>query len=184
MTKTQTPTMLVPESLAPLTEVFYEDALAVVEQLNWSAGKRPVVHASLAVGPAGWAGGPELGTINLKFPAGAGWQRCLIFKIDVKPETVAITVGAECFVSGGQTCQLRVTIGASGATSIGSFTSVDVGTEKTCTIATSSSGTGDGLIVLVERNHSAGTATDCFVRNFRVEADPIAAADLPDPEDA
>lgn len=181
MTKTSTISTRSADGFRPLGEVIVEDAQAVAEQLNWSAGNRPVTHAALAVGPVGWGDALTLGTLSLKFPASSGWNRCLVFKIIVSADTQSITVGAQCYVSAG-TCDLRVTIGSSAATSVGSFTSSDNGTEKTCSIATSSSGTGE-LTVTVERNHSSGSATDCYVRNFRVEDAPIAATDLPDPVD-
>lgn len=182
MTKTAATTTVPPEYFSVGMDVLSEDALEVIEQLNWSACKRPVVHVSTNVGSDDYAGANEVGTLRLMFPTTSGWATCLVFKIVVEPEVASILVGARCYVSAG-TCSLRVTIGASAATSIGSFTSADNGSEKTCTINTSSSGTGE-LTVTIERNHSSGSAADCYIRNLRVEDNEIAATDLPDPADS
>jgi len=182
MSKTAASTTMPPEYFSVGMDVLSEDALEVIEQLNWSACKRPVVHVSMNVGDDDYAGTNELGTLRLMFPTTAGWNTCLVFKIVVEPEVTSLTVGARCYVSAG-TCDLRVTIGASAATTIGSFQLADNGTEKTCTINTSSSGVGE-LTVTIERNHSTGSAADCYIRNIRVEDNEITATDLSDPEDS
>lgn len=183
MTKTATIATRSPSEYATGAEVFYEDARTVGEMINWTAGARPACHLSLATGDDGYAGGSELQTLKLRFSTSSGWQTRLAFRIVVSADTRSITVGVRCVMSAAQTGQVRVTIGASAATTVGTFTSADNGTEKTATILTSSSGTGS-CDVLIECNHTVGSAADCYLRNVRVEDDAIAATDLPDPPDA
>lgn len=182
MSKTATIATRSPTEYATGAEVFFEDARTVGEMINWTAGARPACHLSLATGDDGYAGGSELQALKLLFAAAAGWQTRLAFRIVVSADTQSITVGARCVMSAAQTGQVRVTIGASGAQTIGTFTSADNGSEKTISILTSSSGVG-ALDVLIEANHTVGAAADCSIRNVRVEDAPITATDFPDPPD-
>lgn len=186
MTKTSTVCTKSPDQFTAGYGVFEDDAQAVAEMLNWSVGERPVVHASMGCGPVNFAGGTEPMLGNAKFNTASGWNRRFIFKIVVAPEVKAIIVGARCFMSGtglAQQGQVRFTVGAAPATTLTTFTDLTNGSEHKASIATSSSGTGE-LIVVIEINHTVGSANDCFLRNYRTENDRIAATDLPDPPDA
>ena len=183
MSKVGTVATIPPEYFGPDAEEFFEDARTVGEMLNWTAANRPVLHLALATGLEGWATHAPT-TLGWRFPTGAaGWVTRLITKIAVGVETTSIRVGVRCFMGAAQTGQVRVTIGASGAVAVGTFTAADNGGEKEVSVATSSSGTGE-LVVTLEINHTVGATTDSYVYAVRIEDEALDVATLPDPLDS
>ena len=183
MPKRSTIATMNPNQLVSAYGVYLEDARIVSEMQNWASAQRPVCHVAMSVGPATWAGGSELSTLGISFPAGSGFNERLRFRIEVAPEVQVISFGARAFMAAaGQEGQVRFTIGAAAAVTLTTFTSGTNGTEHTGTVATSSSGTGT-LEVIIEINHSLGALTSNFLRDIRVEDAVIAEADLPDPAD-
>ncbi len=183
MTKTATAATLDVLSFNALREVYEDDWQSVVEMMNYIVCQRQQMHVSLACGPDGWNTNSKR-TLGLSFPAASGWNERLRFRIVVPPETQNIRFGARCFFSGDETQagQIRVTCGAAGPSSFSTFDDDNNTAYDTLTFATSSTGTGE-LDVIVEINHTLGSATDCYIRDFWCEEVVNTVTSLPDPAD-
>lgn len=180
MARSQALTTLNPAQIGIGAEVFYEDALAISKLVNWVGGRRPQVHLSACVAPAGWGGGSEIGTAWIKFRGTAtGFVEVLRFNIYINPDTVNVLVGARCFFAAAETGDVKFTIGGTSTTI--SFTNANNGTEKTGSLATSATGTGWQLCT-VEIDQTAGAATTNYLRDVRVEDEEITSG-LPAPLD-
>lgn len=165
MAVTQATSTLTPMQFAGDAEVLAEDIEEVIEQLNWSAGKRPVCH--LAVD-----------TLSKAISGSAVVVRrgTLLTDADVQE----ITVGAVCSIAAGVT--VDVVFDIDGATKTLSLTDADDGTEVTDTydVATDLSGaTGElEFTISVQRTSVAGSPTLDFAR---IAEEAVDAADLPAP---
>jgi hypothetical protein len=162
---TQTVSTLSPLQLDADAEVLAEDLQEVIEQLNWSAGKRPVCHLAadtLSKAITGSAVVVRRGTI--------------LTDADVQE----ITVGAVCSIAAGVTVDVVFSIDA--VTKTLSLTDADDGTEVTDVydVATDLSGaTGElEFTISVQRTSVAGSPTLDFVR---IAEEAVDAADLPAP---
>jgi hypothetical protein len=183
MAKTTTLATMSPLEFTAGVPVYYEDAKAVLEMLNWAFSYRPETHFSLCTADANYGGASELQTLEVLFPNSSGWNHRLIAKIEVQADVQEIKVGARCWMDTGQEGQVRFTVGAAAATTLTTFTNSTNGTEHTATIATSSTGTG-AIDVIIEINHTVGTGATSYLRDVRCENVRVAAANLADPPDA
>lgn len=178
MAKTATTSTLPPELFALGREVFFEDARAVCEMLNFALTTRPLAHVSLACGDDLWGGAGTIQTLKIKFLSSAGWQERLRFRIKVPVETVEVRVSARCWVElTANTVQVRVTVGAAAAVTMTNFTLATNGAQHTNVITLAATGYQD---VLVELNHSVGSC-DSFLRAFSLEEVPLVASTLASP---
>lgn len=181
MSKVAALTSLSPLAFAANVEVLEAEARAVLEQLNWAAGERPVVHFALGCGPAGYSSGAQA-LLNLLFPTASGYAERLHVPIILADDAVATVVGVRCYVSGSDQCLVRVTVGAAVPVVLTTFTAATNDDMHTATIYTNNSGTGE-IAVTIEGNHSSGSADDCFIRMVRCQTTRIDALSLFDPQD-
>lgn len=178
MAKTQNVSFLSPDGFATGADVIEEDAQSVAEMLNWTAGNRPVVYVNATVGEDGWATN-AIGILALRFRASGGFTTVLRGRIRINPDVQGIVVGARCIFASTEGGDVKFTVGSGTATL--SFTDSDNGSEKTSTIATSSTGTGLQTWQ-VEIDQTSGASSTNQLRNVRIEAAPITTAtDLPSP---
>lgn len=165
MAVTQSASTLSPLQLGGDAEVLAEDIAEVIEQLNWSAGKRPVTHLcadTLSKAISGTATIVRRGTI--------------LTDADVQE----ILVGATCSIAAGVT--VDVAFDLDGNTKTLSLTDADDGAEVTdlFDVAVDLGGaTGElPFTITVERTSVAGSPT---LDNVRIAEQPVDAADLPVP---
>lgn len=182
MSKVATLATLSPRAFAPDVEVLEDDALVVLEMLNWAAAYRPVQHVSVCAAVAGYSALSAL-ALGIELPTTSGWVERLRFLITVDAEAQTIELGARMYLAAANTAQVRITVGGAAASTLTTFTNATNGTEHTATVATSSSGTGE-LEVIVELNHTTGSASGCYLRDLRIGEGEITPASLPDPEDS
>lgn len=143
-------------------QVFAEDVRGVIEQLNWSHGER--VCTSLFADGAGDT-----------LPVSAGWTEVRRAVIYVDPDAATIDVTSTATLTAANTASVRVTIGA------GSVTNAHAATGSvTGSVATSTTGTG-WVDLLVEINHTAGSATADRVAFVGAQLARIDASAMPDP---
>ena len=176
MARTQATTTISPSEFilgAPITS---ENAQAVIEQLNWSYGRRPQLHVSLTTAPAAWSTNSPT-THGMEFRGSATFLEVYRFEIKVMPETVNVVVGAECTFASGQDGEVKFTIGASATTL--SINSSHNGTERSATLATSATGTG-WITCTIETRIVTGSTGNDLVR-VRVQDEPITSS-LPAPQ--
>lgn len=192
MSKLQTKATVSPLALVTGGNVFAEHGRAVIEQLNWTAGRRPQLHASYTARPKTslvilpGVGQPgfvevEVGTLEAAFKMGtAASYEVQRFHVRINPDTRAIEVGAECYVNPiyPDTVEVHVTVG--GTTATLSATAADNDAELTETLLTADTGTG-WQPVIVELVHVAAGSADAYLKTFRLEDLAIDAADLPSP---
>lgn len=183
MAKTSALSTLSPLQIVAAYDVYFEDALEVLEMLHWSLCERAIVHFSACLGPDGFAGGVEKQAgARIVFPTTSGFATRLRWKIEVKPETVTVRVGVRCTFAALNGGDVRVTVGAAAAQTL-SFTSAGNATEQPLSFATSSTGTGT-IEVVLEINHTTGSNAACFVRDVRIDEARLVVTALADPSDS
>ena len=165
MAVTQTASTISPLQLGGDADVLAEDIAEVIEQMNWSAGQRPVTHLCVD-------------TLNRAISGTATVVRrgTILTDADVQE----ILVGATCTIAAGVT--VDVVFDVDGNTKTLSLTDADSGTEVTDTfdVATDLGGSSGELAftVSVERTSVAGSPT---LDNVRIAELSVGAADLPAP---
>lgn len=183
MAKTQTSPTLSPYRLATGHGIFFEDAQIVAEGLNHVFGYTPSTHVSLITGGRGWGGTSTYGdgepaTHDLEFPTSAGWSEAYRFSIWIDADDDVLTLEATCAFTGTDSGQVRFTVGSASAVTLSGFTAGTTSTDSS-TVNVSSTGTGIQS-VLVEINHTTGTAAEQELQAIRIESNPITSS-LPDP---
>lgn len=143
-------------------QVFAEDVRGVIEQLNWSHGER--VCTSLFADGAGDT-----------LPVSAGWTEVRRASVYVDPDAASVDVTSTVTLTAANTASVRVTIGAGNVTHA-HVVSGDI----TASVATSTTGTG-WLDLLVEINHTAGSASSDRVNFVGAQLARINASAMPDP---
>jgi hypothetical protein len=143
-------------------QVFGEDVRGVIEQLNWSHGER--VCTSLFADGAGDT-----------LPVSAGWTEVRRARVYVDSDAASIDVTSATGLTAANNASVRVTIGA------GSVTHAHVVSGTiTSSVATATTGTG-WVDLLVEINHTAGSATADRVTFVGAQHARIDASAMPDP---
>jgi len=179
MAKTQTSATVNPLRFATGSGVYYEDFVLVAEMLNHIYGNCHESHISIQCGADGWGSNTnEIATHGVTFKTTSGLVEKYMFRIRIDPDTVNVLVGAECFMTGSDVGDVKITVGGTSAT-LSTFNVAANGTEKTSTLATSSTGTG-WQTCTVELNHTTGSSAVEELRFFRVQDSPISSG-LPDP---
>ena len=180
MARQEATTTLSPASeFATGAEIYFEDTVEVLEQLNWSFGQRPQLHLACATGDETWTtnGAFMLGAIFR--PIATGWVEVFRTRLKLLPETINVICGARCVFGTLDTGEVRFTLGADSVT-LG-FTAADNGTEKEGLIDTATSGTGWQTLRIEIRRTGASQVNPAIMRNLRVQDEAIAAASLPAP---
>jgi hypothetical protein len=176
MAKTQTAATASPlADFATGAPVLAERELEVVEMINWTGWRRPVVYWSKTCGASGWD------TVNSK-----GYDDCYFtgssvvryrFQIKIDPDGADLTVAAVCEMAASNTGNVVFTVGGGSAT-IG-FANSDNGSEKIATIAKTSTGTGwQSVAVAIERTSGASGTNE--LRHARIQ-DTRQTSSLPSP---
>lgn len=172
MAKTQSIITRAAVSVAIGTPVDFEAARDAIRQLNWSFGRRPRVHFALTVAPANWATG-AMNTLQLTFPSSnTGYQRRLRTRIKMLPDTVNVTVGVRWSFTGGDTGNVRVTVG--GASTVFSANAGNSGVEQTATLAAGTIGSG-WVTATIEVQRLLGSAA-ASLYNCRVQDQSITSS--------
>lgn len=167
MSKHAIATQLAVGQLVTGAPVVADDALAVIEQLNWSFGER--VSEVLIVDDQV----DEIGTSS-------GFVLRRKARVWIDPDGASIEVLVDATVpTASNSVTMRTTIGADSIDlTIDDTTS---GTPQTGTLLTSSTGTGWQTVTL-EINHATGSASDCTRDLWQIQISRIEAADMRDPE--
>ena len=178
MSKEQAVSTLDPTAMVLGSPVFAEHSQAVIKQANWTFGNRPMMHINQVTGKRTGGASSTPSSLQIEFRAtSAGMVEVLRFYVQILPETVSITAGAECYMA-GDTGDVKFTIGASNQTISFDHSAGDSGTEKTATFATSATGSG-WQICKIEVEKTAGTS-DIHLSRFRVQ-DVSITSSLPSP---
>lgn len=162
MSKTSTVSTAPVGALVIGAQVFAEDLRAIVEQLNWSHGER--VCTSLFADGAGDT-----------LPVSSGWTEVRRARVYVDTDAASIDVTSTVALTAANTASVRVTIGAGAVTNAHTATGSVTGS-----VATSTTGTG-WLDLLVEINHTAGSAASDRVSFIGAQLARINASAMPDP---
>jgi len=179
MAKTQTIATVNPLRFATGSGVYFEDLQTVAQQLNWAYGNCHESHVSVQCGADGWGSNTnEVATHGVTFKSSSGLVEKYQFRIRIDPDTVSVLIGAECFMTGSDVGDVKITVGSTSGT-LSTFNVAANGTEKTTTLATSSTGTG-WQTCKVELNHTTGSSAVEELRFFRVQDSPISSG-LPSP---
>jgi hypothetical protein len=142
--------------------IMLDDFRAAIEQLNWSHGER--VCTSLFGDGAGDT-----------LPVSSGWTEVRRARVYVDTDAANIDVTSAVALSALNTASVRVTIGAGAVTNAHTATGSVTGS-----VATSTTGTG-WLDLLVEINHTAGSASADRVTFCGAQLARINASAMPDP---
>lgn len=181
MTKVATEGTLSPFAFGPGLPVYEADVQAVAENLNYVAGQSPTLYFSMITAGPTWGTGGSIATHNLYLPNSSGVATYYEGSVWIDPDEQEITVGATFTgLTGIEEAQVSWTLG-SDAQNV-NYAAGDNATELTHTFLTSATGTGWRLFK-IQANHTVGTSTDVILFSIRMEAEPIAATDLPDPGD-
>ncbi len=178
MAKEQAAQSLDPVMMVLGSPVYAEDSQAVIKQANWAFGNRPMCHINQVTGKRTGGAATTPSSLQIEFRAiASGSVEVLRFYVEILPETVSITAGAECYMLGGEG-SVKFTIGASSQTQTFSHASGHSGVERTLNFATSATGTGWQLCT-IEVEKTSGTS-DIHLSRFRIQDDSITSS-LPDP---
>ena len=175
MTREQAKTTLSPGHFVTGAPVLSEHAEAVAKQVNWSAGNRGQTHLALTCAPEDVLESGSPRTLSLSFRAsGAAWSVIQI-PIQVQPEVVNLVCGAavDNLTSPGPddvvTVNFRIyepkanPINETASVLLTFTGTAENDTDKTGTIATSSSGTGWRILV-IDLETTVGSANADLLR--------------------
>lgn len=181
MGKTATQGTLSPFAFGPGLPIYEADVQTVAENLNYVAGESPTVYFSLICGTHAWGSAGSIATHNVVLSSSAGAVTYYEGHVWIDPDEQQISVAAAFNnLVAPNTIDVTWTLGL--ASQVVSYTSADEDVEKSHTFATSSTGTG-WRSFKVQINHTAGSAANIELHSIRMEAEPIAATDLPEPSD-
>ncbi len=183
MTRTAAKTTISPATFVLGRRVFAEDALEVVEQLNWSFQNRTHLHVSHGCAPAGWGGGSGqklAQTLGISFRAPGTSYEVLRYPLYIQPEVTQVEFGAavDDLTNPGPNDQVQVSCHAYDATTgtlLASVTlatfdgSADNDTEKTAQFNTSTIGTGVIQFAVEIEAVNAGGGTRGVLRRVRIQ---------------
>lgn len=164
MSVTQSTCALSPASFSADADVLAEDLIAVIEQVNFAAGRRPVTHLS---------------TDLLDHELGSS-ESLRVGRLITDADVQTIVVGATLALGAGATAAVTFTI--DGVDKTINYTDVDDGVEKTDTFDVASDLGGDfGVLAWSITAEGTGSPT---IGPVSMQEGEIAAADLPAPEDS
>jgi len=104
MAVNQTLTQLTPEEVAAITTAIVEGDIndgtdsgirRIVEQMNWSAGKRPEQHCCFLFGDDNFDGGNEIHTVPMPFPDIGNNEVTINFDMIMRPDFSHLALGVE-----------------------------------------------------------------------------------------
>ena len=98
MAKEQAATTLDPVMMVLGSPVYAEDSQAVIKQANWTFGNRPMCHISQVTGKRTGGASSTPSSLQIEFRAiASGSVEVLRFYVQILPETLNVTAGAECY---------------------------------------------------------------------------------------
>lgn len=173
MSRTAAPTTLNPTTFGTGNGIYFEDAVQVVEQINYTASRTPQVLAQWIAAPSGWgASGNEPHAHSVTFSGSLE----TFYQTDVwiDPDAQEIRIEVDAAMAAGNEGEVVVDLG--GAQVVLAFDD----STPTVTDQVSSGDTGTGwqsLTVRIQRTSGASSAN--ALRRVQVSTEPWASLPVP-----